>query len=199
MARQRATTSEEIVAAAARVFEVKGYRNTTIDDISEAAGISRPTVYKYIESKPWLLDRMVDAVTQELTAKLDELFSSPLPPKEKLRRGVELHIELATQKRVYYAIVLSELTELSDAGRRTWRAWSRDVTDRFTGLIDDYLRSEGIPPRMSTTVLANLMLTMLTSLHRWYDPAGPTTPDQLAQQVLTLLSGALPDLDQPAL
>ena len=30
------------------------------------SGISRPTVYKYIESKPWLLGQMVSAITDVL-------------------------------------------------------------------------------------------------------------------------------------
>lgn len=49
MARSRATDNETLLRAAAEVFESKGYSNATIDDIAEAAGISRPTVYKYIE------------------------------------------------------------------------------------------------------------------------------------------------------
>ncbi|WFG45924.1 TetR/AcrR family transcriptional regulator [Pseudonocardia alni] len=196
MARQRATTTAAIVAAAAQVFETKGYRNSTIDDICLEVGISRPTVYKYIESKPWLLDQMVALVTVELGEKLQELLTSPLSPREKIRAVIKLHIESATNKRVYYATVWSEQPELSEQSLQSFRAWSHTVTNEFVLLLDDFIKDEGLEPRADTTVLANLTLTMLTGLFRWYDPNGPTTPDDLANQVLALLSGPLPGIDQ---
>lgn len=70
MARERATDTTALVAAAAETFHRKGYRNSTIDDIAEAAGISRPTVYKYTRSKQHLLDLMVDEVTGYMTRQL---------------------------------------------------------------------------------------------------------------------------------
>lgn len=196
MARQRATTTPDIVAAAARVFQTKGYRNSTIDDICLEAGISRPTVYKYIESKPWLLDQMVALVTVELGEQLMELLNSGLAPREKIRAVVNLHIESATTKRVYYATVWGEQPELSEESLRTFRTWSHTVTQDFAHLLDDYLRSERLQPHADSSVLANLTLTMLTSLFRWYDPAGSTTPEDLAQQVLTMLSGPFPGIDR---
>lgn len=196
MARQRSTTTADIVDAAARVFQAKGYRSSTIDDICLEAGISRPTIYKYIQSKPWLLDQMVAHVTEELSEKLQDLLTSELAPREKIRAVVNLHIESATSKRVYYATVWSEQPELSQQALRSFRAWSHTVTRDFAELLDDYLKSERLEPKADSTVLANLTLAMLTSLFRWYDPAGSTTPQDLAHQVLVMLSGPLPGLDQ---
>ncbi|OLT41651.1 hypothetical protein BJF85_04265 [Saccharomonospora sp. CUA-673] len=197
MPRHKATRTEKIVAVAAEVFEANGYRNTTIDDICQAAGISRPTIYNYIESKPWLLKQMVAMATDELTVELRKVLDTPSSPAEKLRALVRLHIESATRNRIYYATVLSELSELPDDARRSYREWSRKVTYDFARLIDEHLDSQGLERRMETGVLANLILTTFTSLYRWYDPSGPTTPNELAKDMLVLLSGALPGLDQP--
>lgn len=197
MARQRATTTPAIVAAAARVFQTKGYRNSTIDDICLEAGISRPTIYQYIENKPWLLAQMVRLITEELGEKLAELLRSPLmTPREKIWAVVKLHIESATTKRVYYATVWGEQPELSESALLMFRAWSHTVTQDFAQLLDDYLGSEGLTPKADSRFLANLTLTMLTSLFRWYDPTGSTTPDDLAHQALVMLSGPLPGIDQ---
>ncbi len=195
MARQRTTTTAEIVAAAARVFQLKGYRNATIDDICLEAGISRPTIYKYIESKPWLLDQMVAMVTEELGIKLAELLTSDLSPREKIRAVVELHVESATTKRVYYATVWGEQPELSNESTEAFRAWSHRVTHDFAGLLNDYLDSEGQEPKADSAVLANLSLSMLTTLFRWYDPQGSTSPGDLVEDVLVMLSGPFPAID----
>jgi len=59
MARGRATDTSALVAAAAGVFERKGFRNATIDDVAEAAGVSRATLYKYVDGKQQLLDMIM--------------------------------------------------------------------------------------------------------------------------------------------
>lgn len=196
MARQRATTTADIIEAAARVFQTKGYRNSTIDDICLEAGISRPTIYKYIESKLWLLDQMVAHVTEELSEKLQDLLTSNLSPREKVRAVIRLHIESACSKRVFYATVWGEQPELSELALQSFRSWSHTVTRDFAELLDDYRKSERLEPKVDGTVLANLTLTMLTSLFRWYDPLGSTTPEDLAHQVLVMLSGPFPAIDQ---
>src|ERR1700733_3431741 len=108
MARSRATDNEALVRAAAVAFESRGYVNTTIDDIADAAGVSRPTVYKYTSSKRALLDRMVDAVCDDLAAGLAEVHSAREPAPERLRRLVRMHVASATKLRSFYAILFSE-------------------------------------------------------------------------------------------
>ena len=66
MAQARATTTELVIAAAARVFLAKGYQASTMADIAREADISKPTVYQYIESKQWLLDQIVSLVSEDL-------------------------------------------------------------------------------------------------------------------------------------
>lgn len=194
MARQRATTTADVVAAAAQIFETRGYRNVTVDDIGQAAGISRPTVYKYIESKPWLLGQMVSAITDEMSGPLAELMTSDLSPRDKLRAVIRFHIASTVNKRVYYATVFSEQSELPESARELFRDWSHTVTEDFARLVDDYLEAEGLAPRVETRFLANLVLSMLTSMYRWYDPEGEISPDALYDRLVVVLSGAIPDL-----
>lgn len=189
MARGRATDTTALVAAAAEAFRRKGYRNATIDDIAEAAGISRPTVYKYTRSKQHLLDLMVDEVTGDMTRQLKDVMDSGEPAQTRLRRMISTHIESATSQRTFYAIVFSEEVELSDAGRESFRSWAHARTQDFRVLVEECL-----PPDspLDPTVVANLVLSMLSTLFRWYDPDGPVGPDELSRQIEQLLGTLLP-------
>ena len=198
MARSRATDSATLLRAAATVFEAKGYRSTTIDDIAEAAGVSRPTVYKYTESKQALLDNMVYAVCDETTARLDQVMSMPAGPVDKLRRIVTMHVENATRMRSLYAILFSEQAELSERARATFGRFAHTLAVDLRQLLDDCVAERGpAGPHVDTWIAANLILSMLTALYRWYDPAGETKPDQLGEQVLSLISGILPATPSP--
>jgi len=193
MARDRATDTAALVAAAAEVFREKGYRNSTIDDIAEAAGISRPTVYKYTKSKRWLLDRMVETVTEDLGRRLRSVLSVDYDPASTLERVIRTHVDAAAANRIFYAIVFSEETELSEAGRERFRAWAHDVTTEFQTLLERCLEQAGRPESstVDTWIAANLILSMLTSLYRWYDPRGQTTPEELSEQIKLVIGKTL--------
>ena len=194
MARSRSTDSVALVEAAAGVFESKGYRNATIDDIADAAGVSRPTVYKYTASKRALLDSLVDAVCDDLEQRLDPVIDSSERAAVRVRQVVAMHIDSAVQRRSFYAIVFSEQVELSEHAKARFHRFSHKMAVDFQRLLDECLteRPSGASTPIDTLIAANLVLSMLTSLYRWYDPAGKTPPAQLTEQVLAVLSGIVP-------
>lgn len=57
--RQRVQTRDHLIDTASEVFGVKGYTATSIEEIIDAAGTSRGTLYKYFDSKEALLGAIV--------------------------------------------------------------------------------------------------------------------------------------------
>jgi TetR/AcrR family transcriptional regulator, cholesterol catabolism regulator len=192
VARSPATDSAALVNAAAAVFKSKGYRNATIDDIADAAGVSRPTVYKYTENKRALLDSMLDAVLDAITVRLHEVLAAADPPAVKLRRLIAIHVETATSMHTFYGILFSEEAELSDDARSRFRSFSHDVAVDFQALLEECVAAGAAARGVDTWIAANLVLSMLTSVYRWYDPAGPTTPEQLERQIAAVLGALMP-------
>jgi AcrR family transcriptional regulator len=192
VARSPATDSAALTKAAAEVFKSKGYHNATIDDIADAAGVSRPTVYKYTQSKRALLDSMVDAVLDAISARLHKALATADPPADKLRRLITIHVETATSMQTFYGILFSEETELSDEARARFHSFSHAVATDFQALLNDCIAAGAAARGVDTWIAANLVLSMLTSLYRWYDPTGPTTPQQLELQIAAALGALMP-------
>ena len=193
MARSRATDIDALVHAAAAVFESRGYRNTTIDDIADAAGVSRPTVYKYTRSKQELLNRMVDAVCDDLLEDFESIVDGPGSAVERMHELVGLHVRSAIELRSFYAILFSEQVELSDQAKQRFHAFSQQQSMGLRALLDDCI-ALGPPERhgLDTHIAANLVLSMLTTLYRWYDADGPVGREALEAQILLVLEGVLP-------
>jgi AcrR family transcriptional regulator len=192
VARSPATDSGALINAAAEVFKSKGYRNATIDDIADAAGVSRPTVYKYTQNKRALLDSMLDAVLDAITARLRTVIAGADAPAVKLRRLIAIHVETATSMQTFYSILFSEETELSDEARARFRSFSHAVAVDFQALLEDCVTAGAAAQGIDTWIAANLVLSMLTSLYRWYDPSGTTTPEQLERQIAAVLGALMP-------
>jgi AcrR family transcriptional regulator len=187
MARDRATDTPKLLAAAAEAFREMGYRNTTIDDIAEASGISRPTVYKYCKSKQWLLDQMVAALEQDLGDRLAKIMAAQHDPRTRLRLAIQANIAAATENRTLYAVAFSEQTELSNQARERFTEWGHDRTRTFKVLLDECLSVGSVPDGTDTWLAANLILSMFTSLHQWRDTNGSVSAEQLGDQVILML------------
>ncbi len=188
MAKQRATDTKALVAAAAQAFNDKGYHNATIDDIALAAGISRPTVYQYTKNKQHLLDLMVQEVTGDLGRRLDEVLESPERPADRLRQLIDAHIQATIANRSFYAIMFNEEVELSDKSREAFRQWAHNRTQQCARLLEECLQEAGRTD-LDARISANLLESMLATLYRWYDPAGPVDPNELSTQIWLFISG----------
>ncbi len=67
--RRPAERSEEISAAALRVFAHRGLHQTTLDDVAKEAGVSKGTIYLYFKNK----EDLFIAAAQQVVPTLEEL------------------------------------------------------------------------------------------------------------------------------
>lgn len=67
----------QILDAAMTCFARRGFHQTTMHDISEAAGISVGLIYRYFESKDQVISTMATEHLQELHRKIDEARALP--------------------------------------------------------------------------------------------------------------------------
>jgi mycofactocin system transcriptional regulator len=76
--RPRATTRGEIERTALDLFATHGFDDTTVDDIAEAAGISRRTFFRYFPSKNDVVWGDFDALLGDLERRFDDAPGGPL-------------------------------------------------------------------------------------------------------------------------
>jgi TetR/AcrR family transcriptional regulator len=129
--------SEAILEAALEVFSAQGFRGTTLDQIAERAGLSKPNLLYYYPSK--------EAIHQTLLAGLLDTWLDPLramdpegDPIEEImayvRRKLELSRDYPRESRLFANEILQgaprmreaiegELKDLVDAKCAVLRAW----------------------------------------------------------------------------
>lgn len=92
---------EEIIEAAYRLFEEKGYEQTMISDISQALGISQGLPYRYFRSKLDLLDAVAAKLGSKFVRTLVGFdFKPGMNAKEKLDVYFKLIEDLSSTKLV---------------------------------------------------------------------------------------------------
>jgi len=78
-------TREKILDAIENLMSKLGYQKTTINDIAQAAGVSRRTIYIYFPNKEKIALATVDRIVTRLLEKLEQLVNSKDDPIERLR------------------------------------------------------------------------------------------------------------------
>lgn len=84
----------EIVEAALVLFAQKGVTRTTIQEIADAAGIGKGTVYEYFKSKDDILAVSFDYIKEESDALITEKLQDVTNPVEKLKFTVDGFLSL---------------------------------------------------------------------------------------------------------
>ncbi len=82
-----------IVGKAAGVFGKRGAADTTVEDILQAAGVSRRTFYRFFDSKEDVLDALHEIGCNMLIGAARQIAALPGDPAERLSRALEAYIE----------------------------------------------------------------------------------------------------------
>src|SRR5688572_14693748 len=64
----RQVREQQIIDEAVRVFSKRGYHGASVDEIADLAGISKPMVYLYLESKEGLFTACIRREAERLVA-----------------------------------------------------------------------------------------------------------------------------------
>ena len=74
----------ELLQIAYKLFITKGYENTSVDDIIEAAGIAKGTYYYYFESKEQTLEEVIGMMIDQETEAARQVLTAPISVPEKI-------------------------------------------------------------------------------------------------------------------
>jgi AcrR family transcriptional regulator len=186
---------QKIIDAATDLFHRKGYRSTTLDDVSSELGITKAALYHYVSSKEKLLSIIYIQALENIFKNLYTTLEQSLPPDQKLRRIIRNHIkEIIIQSLPMFSVFFSEESQLPEEEFEKIREEKRKYTQIIEGIIEEGV-SKGIFRPVDPRLQAYAILGMCNWVYKWYRPDRKHyTPDQIADHFIALLeSGYLMD------
>ncbi len=95
--RERQRRIDEIVDAARRIFGVKGYSNTTMNDIADTSELSRRTVYLYFKNKEQLSLAVIAQTLSTVADRFEDIISTPDPALDRIARMFDVYRSLLAE------------------------------------------------------------------------------------------------------
>src|SRR5271165_1103921 len=83
--RRSTETRERLFRAALRLFAEKGFAETTVEDVTNAADVGKGTFFNYFPSKEHILIAFSDMQLSKLQATVDQMRARPEPMRSFLR------------------------------------------------------------------------------------------------------------------
>lgn len=178
----------ELLSIAAELFADKGFKNTTVRDIADAAGILSGSLYHHFDSKESMVDEILSSFQAELFAAYDDVLRSEDDARTKIERAVRLSFEAIDRHRHEVAIFQNEADFLGQQERFAYlaerNAQSRDV---WITLLEDGLRSGALRADLDVELTYRFIRDTVWVAVRWYRPGGKLTHTDVADQYLTIL------------
>lgn len=85
-------TRQILVDVARQLFAKNGMENTTMNDIAQASGKGRRTLYTYFSSKEEIYAAVIESELERLSDKLDEVLAMKMSPQEKIIELIYTHL-----------------------------------------------------------------------------------------------------------
>ncbi len=197
--RYRAPDLDTILDAAAELFEQRGYRSTTMQDLADRLGISKATLYAHANSKSDVLVGIIEQWVRLVGEDLEEAVRHP-SPVERVRVLLQLWTGRSVAMRAHrtvFALCASD-HELAPEVSARYRAWESSTQDRLESLIAIAQKLGVVRPEVSPAAAAlNLMFAPTWIADRLVVP-GEVDVDQAVEQALDVVLHGLFDPDAPS-
>jgi TetR/AcrR family transcriptional regulator, cholesterol catabolism regulator len=188
---------ERILDAAAELFAKKSFAGTTTEEIANAVGELRGTVYYHFENKEAILEGIQDRLTTQLVGGLVESRDEADSAAARLEAMIGVFVDFALEYPNAFATSLEDLKYLSPKARK--KAERR--SDKVRLLLADAIAeaaAEDPHPGVDSGIAAVTILYGLSMSYRWYRPSGRLSRDEVGRELKAQLLGGLRADRQPA-
>jgi len=175
---------------AAQLFEKNGYAQTSVGDIAQHVGMSKPTIYHYFHSKEEILYSIHDTWTAWLLSEHEATCARIDDPLEQLRELFVAFLEVTKERRAQVRVFFAHFDELKGDYRKRIEERRQELSNTMESLI-----ARSVTAGKLRDVDSRLAMLCISGIFNWapywYRPRGGKTPRELADFVFELVIDGL--------
>jgi AcrR family transcriptional regulator len=186
---------ERILKAACVLFDQQGYTNTTIEQIVQALGVTKPFVYYYFRNKQEIFESLCWPPTEACFTVLDFAPNDQRPAHEKAIDGIQRLIAATIAHYPAAFFPYREPQAFSASYHKASRALARRFYRDLCALLEEG-RATGHFAFHETRITAQAACSLPGFLYHWYRPHGRLNAADMVSE-LTLLATRVLGAAQP--
>lgn len=177
-----------LLRTAARMFNERGFENTSLTDIAETLGITKPSLYYYVKNKEAIFLGIFEITREELLRVKNEAQQNHLMGLDQLKAFMTTYINLSTSDLGKCVIRMNSIV-LSDENARALSKMKREIDSA----LEDILRrgiEDGTLSSRSPEIAASAIFGAMNWLAFWHKPGKKGEQENIKEIYLeTFLKG----------
>ena len=186
---------EMILAHAAALFARGGYPGTSMNQVAEACGLSKATLYHYYRDKYALLVSIAEEHVTRLQRVVEDALAEEESPAGRMRALVRRLVEEYANAQNEHRVLTEDVKFLQPEDRERILGKEREVVAAFAHVIAT-LRPDLKDAAMSKP-LTMLLFGMVNWMFTWMKPQGTLSYEDMAPIVTDLFLGGLQAVQAP--
>lgn len=189
---KRHRRDREVLAAATTVFYRRGYADATVQDVADAVGMLKGSLYYYIKSKEELLYRLATEVHDGVDALMSEVMaleglSSLERIQDFIRRQVTYNVENLEAIAVYH----HDTHHLSKPLRKEIVERFRRHEQVLLSLIEQAQREGDVDPELNARIVSQSIFANVIWMYRWYRPSAGVSAATLSDTCVAFITNGI--------
>jgi len=127
---------DQLFAVALELFAQRGYRSTTMDDIADAAGVTKPLLYQHFSSKRALYLELVDSIARDLLSAIGRAVVRADGPRQQVELGFAAYFQLVVSREAEFRLLYGRDHADDEELGRALRAVEDAIAEAIDPLID---------------------------------------------------------------
>ena len=186
----KVSREEELLRNAIQLFSRSGFRDTSLQEIADQLGITRPLFYYYFESKEDLLWRIIGHLGDALLEQARPIAVADEPPIRRLTWLFERHVEALLEDVDAFRIYFAERNQLSGKRDLRLKRGERLYHELISEVIVEGQRLGEIRP-CDPHLATRLAIGTANSLLRWFTPSAAISAPQLMSATIDYMLAGL--------
>lgn len=178
----------KIIDTASTLYAKKGFTATSIEEISEMAGVSLPVTYQYVKKKSEIMRMIMEDVLKIFQESLTREIKGVDDPEEKLASAIILYFRVLDQHREKTLLIYQKSSSLDKASKSRVMQLEVEVSEIFCNIINEGIQ-KGFFKKIDVDLMAYniLMMAHMWVLKRWHFKNRLTLDSYIDLQLATIL------------
>ncbi|MEV8315449.1 TetR/AcrR family transcriptional regulator [Streptomyces sp. NPDC059900] len=187
----RQEREQQIIDVAVTVFAKRGYHAASVDEIAELAGISKPMVYLYLDSKEGLFLACLRREADRLVAAFQGAAKAGGgAPDLRLHDGLSAFFAFVAAHRDSWIVLHRQASELSEAIASAVADARRAVMAEVAGLVRDGISESGGGSQLDdedADFVAHALVGAADSLTDWMGGHPGQSPEGVTLRLMNMV------------
>jgi TetR/AcrR family transcriptional regulator, cholesterol catabolism regulator len=183
-------TRARLIKVTKRLIQEHGSDRVTLRSIAASARIKAGSIYYHFDSKDEIIRTVLESGVggaQHDVLQAIARVGSDSSPLVRLRAALGAHLKYTLRE--HFSSRLKAIRRLPSRLRERHMKQEREYAAIFTSLILEAKKKGLLRSGYNLSVVRMLSMGALTWVAEWYDPSGPMTPDDIADELMRILAG----------